>query len=58
VPALLTRVAVEHQGWEALSDAQLGQDCHLPGGYSGGAYTTGWTRILAAFAQAVTAQLP
>src|SRR5262249_17987402 len=29
----LTRVAVEHRGWEALSDAQLSEDCALPGGY-------------------------
>jgi hypothetical protein len=49
----LTRVAVEHRGWEALSDAQLSEDCALPGGYRGGAYDQGWTTILAAFAEAV-----
>lgn len=49
----LTRVTVEHRGWEALTEAQLGQDCALPGGYSAGAYATGWARILAAFAAAL-----
>lgn len=44
----LTRVAVEHRGWEALSDAQIREDCALPGGYAAGAFTTGWARILAA----------
>jgi len=42
----LTRVAVEHRGWEALTDEQLAQDCALPGGYASGAYVTGWTTIL------------
>ena len=42
----LTRVAVTHRGWEALSDEQLGEDCALPGGYAGGAYATGWALIL------------
>jgi len=42
----LTRVAVTHRGWEALSDEQLGADCALPGGYAGGAYVTGWALIL------------
>jgi hypothetical protein len=45
----LTRVTVEHRGWEALTDEELEQDCALPGGYRSGAYTTGWERILAAF---------
>jgi hypothetical protein len=48
----LTRVAVEHRGWEALTEAQIRQDCALPGGYASGAYTQGWARILAAFAHA------
>ncbi len=48
----LTRVAVEHRGWEALSDEQLAEDCALPGGYAGGSFDRGWTRILACFAQA------
>ena len=43
----LTQVEVEHRGWEALSDDQLAEDCALPGGYLGGSYAAGWTRILA-----------
>jgi hypothetical protein len=46
----LTRVTVEHRGWEALTDEELAADCALPGGYSGGAYSEGWERVLAAFA--------
>lgn len=43
----LTRVAVEHRGWEALSEADLAKDCALPGGgYRGGSYQAGWTLIL------------
>jgi hypothetical protein len=49
----LTRVVVEHRGWEALTDEQLAEDCALPGGYNSGAYSAGWTRILEAFRQAV-----
>lgn len=49
----LTRVVVEHRGWEALSDAQLSQDCALPGGYTVGAYSQGWDTILRHFATAV-----
>jgi hypothetical protein len=51
----LTRVAVEHRGWEALSEAQLREDCALPGGYAAGSFATGWTRILAALARAAEA---
>jgi hypothetical protein len=51
----LTRVAVEHRGWEALSETQLSQDCALPGGYSGGAYTSGWATILARLSAALDA---
>jgi Activator of Hsp90 ATPase homolog 1-like protein len=51
----LTRVAVEHRGWEVLGDAELTRDCALPGGYGSGAYSTGWTTILAAFAATVGA---
>lgn len=43
----LTRVTVDHRGWEALSDAQLAEDCALPGGYTSGAYAQGWATILA-----------
>lgn len=46
----LTRVAVEHRGWDALTETQLGEDCALPGGYTAGAYSVGWERILDAFA--------
>jgi len=28
----LTRVTVEHRGWETLTDEQLAEDCALPGG--------------------------
>jgi Activator of Hsp90 ATPase homolog 1-like protein len=54
----LTRVAVEHRGWEALSEEQLREDCALPGGYRSGAYATGWARILASFARAAEASDP
>ena len=49
----LTRVSVEHRGWELLTDEQLSEDCALPGGYNSGAYVAGWTRILGTFAQTV-----
>jgi uncharacterized protein YndB with AHSA1/START domain len=48
----LTRVTVEHRGWEALTDAQLSEDCALPGGYASGGYATGWAHILGALAAA------
>ena len=46
----LTRVSVEHRGWERLTPEQLRRDCALPGGYSTGSYAVGWERILGAFA--------
>lgn len=49
----LTRVAVEHRGWEKLTDEQLASDCALPGGYAGGAFDKGWARILGRFTAAV-----
>jgi len=49
----LTRVAVEHRGWEGLTESQLAEDCALPGGYTSGAYAVGWQRILDAFTGAV-----
>lgn len=52
---VLTRVAVEHRGWEALTDAQLSEDCALPGGYHGGAYREGWEIILGRFVAMVEA---
>ncbi len=48
--AARTLVAVEHRGWEALSDAELTDDCALPGGYAGGSFTRGWATILGSFA--------
>jgi hypothetical protein len=45
----LTRVTVEHRGWEALSDEQLAEDCAHPGGYSTGGYDIGWTKVLGRF---------
>ena len=48
----LTRVAVEHRGWEQLTDEELARDCALEGGYLGGAYREGWARILGLFAAA------
>ena len=48
----LTRAAVEHRGWERLTDEQLAEDCALPGGYAGGAYNEGWARILGCLAAA------
>ena len=49
----LTRVTVEHRGWEAMTDEQLARDCALPGGYTSGAYSAGWARILERFAAAM-----
>src|SRR5260370_9658616 len=43
----LTRGAVEHRGWEALSEDQAAEDCALPGGYAGGAHAAGRARMLA-----------
>ena len=48
----LTRVAVEHRGWEALTEAQLREDCALPGGYAAGSFAAGWASILAALTRA------
>jgi uncharacterized protein YndB with AHSA1/START domain len=48
----LTRVAVEHRGWEKLTDAELAEDCALPGGYASGAFIKGWAHILACLAAA------
>ena len=46
----LTRVEVEHRGWEQLTEEQLAGDCALPGGYLGGSYSAGWAHILGRFA--------
>lgn len=50
----LTKVAVEHRGWEALTDEQLSKDCALPGGYNSGAYSAGWAAILNRLATAMS----
>ena len=52
----LTRVAVEHRGWEQLTDEQLAEDCALPGGYLSGAYREGWASILRCFTVAIGGQ--
>jgi Activator of Hsp90 ATPase homolog 1-like protein len=52
----LTRVAVEHRGWERMTEEQLARDCALPGGYTGGAYREGWARILGRLAAAAGGQ--
>ena len=44
-----TRVDLEHRGWDRLTRGELGEDCALPGGYTGGAFTRGWATILDAF---------
>lgn len=50
---MLTRVAVEHRGWERMTEEQLAADCALPGGYLAGAYRDGWARILGCLAAAI-----
>lgn len=54
----VTRVAVEHRGWERLDDAQVREACALPGGDDGGAFTRGWAKILEALVVAVHAATP
>ena len=49
----LTRVSVEHRGWEHLTAEQLGEDCAEPGGYLAGAYSGGWLTVLERFAESV-----
>ncbi|SDF20853.1 Activator of Hsp90 ATPase homolog 1-like protein [Blastococcus aurantiacus] len=44
--ARLTEVQLEHRGWDALTDRELGEDCALPGGYLGGSFAQGWATIL------------
>ena len=55
---MLTRVSVEHRGWDALSDEQLREDCAAPGGYSSGAYSRGWAHVLATFVATIDAETP
>jgi hypothetical protein len=54
----LTRVTVEHRGWEQLSDEQLAADCAEPGGYGAGGYDAGWDLVLDSFARAVHTDAP
>ncbi len=49
----ITRVSVEHRGWERLTDEQLREDCAAPGGYSSGAYSKGWAHVLTRFATTI-----
>ena len=49
----LTRVAVEHRGWEQLTEEQLREDCAAPGGYRSGAYSTGWLLVLERFERSI-----
>lgn len=50
----LTRVAVEHRGWDALTAEQLAEDCALPGGYQHGAFAAGWATVLSHLADAIS----
>ncbi len=52
VGAALTRVDVEHRGWEALTEEQI-----LAATTEAGGYSAGWAAILTAFATAVEAAL-
>lgn len=54
----LTRVSVEHRGWEHLSEEQLREDCAAPGGYSSGAYSGGWAAALAACVDVIQSTHP
>ena len=51
----LTRITVEHRGWENLTDEQLRADCAEPGGYSTGSYDRGWQLVLDRFAASANA---
>jgi hypothetical protein len=48
-----TRVEVMHRGWDKLTPEELTAACALPGGYAGGAFNTGWARILASLTSAI-----
>lgn len=52
----LTRVTLEHRGWEALTEEQLTQDCALPGGYRSGAFAIGWAYILSRLSAAAESE--
>lgn len=50
----LTRVDLEHRGWERLTPAQLEASCAVPGGYAGGAFNRGWSIILSSLKEQFT----
>jgi len=51
----LTRVDVEHRGWERLTRDQLESASVEPGGYAGGSYSRGWGVILGELARHLSA---
>lgn len=51
----LTRVDVEHRGWERMSADELSAACALPEGYVGGSYHRGWGVILGELARHASA---
>jgi hypothetical protein len=53
--ATATVVTLEHLGWERLTEAELARACALPGGYLGGAFRSGWERILGNYRDAADA---
>jgi uncharacterized protein YndB with AHSA1/START domain len=54
----LTEVQLEHRGWDALTERELGEYCALPGGYLGGSFSQGWTTILGRFSEAAALNVP
>lgn len=50
----LTKAAVEHRGWENLTDEQIAEDCALPGGYAAGGYSAGWSMILGRLTESIS----
>jgi len=54
----MTKVAVEHRGWEALTEEQLVEACALTGGHASGSYDEGWAIILARLTAAAEANQP
>lgn len=49
----ITRVELEHRGWDRLTEAELGEDCAIAGGYRSGAFHRGWEEILRRFTDTV-----
>jgi hypothetical protein len=49
----LTRVSVEHRGWETLTEEQIAEECRMPGDTYLDSYGTGWSLVLARFKAAV-----